>query len=171
MWKESAGVPRATNAAAVCDASSTMIEGLLLPPASVPHKQVRWADDLSTRNPKRLRRSTQHRLADSTLHHSRRTGQRAPVRPCMTAMEVQQTAPATAVGSGKTLLCTIVTADSMPGALDEIKQAAAAGADVIELRADYLTELNAETDVRTLLDACAAVGLPAIFTYRPTWEG
>ncbi len=89
----------------------------------------------------------------------------------MATKVLQQTAQAGAVSSEKTLLCTIVTADTMPGALEEIKLAAAAGADVVELRADYLKDFDAETDVKRLLDACATVALPAIFTYRPIWEG
>ena len=148
-----------------------MIEAFLVPQASVLQTQVRFGDDLGFRSPKRLRQSTTQRIADPVAHHIHRSGRPATVRPCMTAKVVQQTAQAGAVGSGKTLLCTIVTADTVPGALEEIKQAAAARADVIELRADYLTDFDAETDVKRLLDACAAVGLPAIFTYRPTWEG
>ena len=89
----------------------------------------------------------------------------------MAATELHPTAQAAIMDSEQTLICTIVTADTMPGALEEIERAAQAGADVIELRADYLTDFEPETDVKRLLDACAAVQLPAIFTYRPAWEG
>ena len=71
----------------------------------------------------------------------------------------------------RTLICTIVTADTVDGALEEIKQAAQEQAHVIELRADYLTTFDPERDIERMLDACSDVGLPAIFTCRPAWEG
>lgn len=84
----------------------------------------------------------------------------------------QSAAPiAAAQQADRTLICTIVTADTLEGAFEEIKEAARVQADVIELRADYLTVFDPETDIERLLDACSAVGLPAIFTYRPVWEG
>ena len=49
-----------------------------------------------------------------------------------------------------------------------------AGADVIELRLDYLNDLDVaapESTFEKLIGACKAIGLPAIVTLRPTWEG
>lgn len=58
--------------------------------------------------------------------------------------------------------------------LQEIQEAKEAGADVIELRLDYLKDLNAEAPeegLKKLIDTSKAVGLPAIVTLRPVWEG
>ena len=85
--------------------------------------------------------------------------------------ESAEASPVPAQQADRTLICTIVTADTMDGAIQEIKEAARVQADVVELRADYLTEFDAATDIERLLDACSAAGLPAIFTYRPVWEG
>ncbi|KAI8473685.1 MAG: type I 3-dehydroquinase-domain-containing protein [Monoraphidium minutum] len=67
-----------------------------------------------------------------------------------------------------TYICTSVTADTVAGALAEIGEAAAAGADVIELRLDFLKEFDPSSDLKALMDACK---VPYIVTYRPTWEG
>ena len=66
------------------------------------------------------------------------------------------------------------TADSLEGQLAEIQEAAEAGADVIELRIDFLKDLdllNPEPVLTKLLDACTAANLPPIVTFRPSWEG
>jgi 3-dehydroquinate dehydratase/shikimate dehydrogenase len=47
-------------------------------------------------------------------------------------------------------------------------QAAEAGADLVEIRLDYLAHFNPSTDITKLL---AASPLPVIVTFRPTWEG
>ena len=70
--------------------------------------------------------------------------------------------------------CRSVTADSLEGALREVQQAAGAGADVVELRLDYLRDMNflePERHLAALLEACEGAGLPCIITLRPTWEG
>jgi 3-dehydroquinate dehydratase/shikimate dehydrogenase len=77
-----------------------------------------------------------------------------------TAEAAQQAAPA--------LICTSVTAPTMAAFLDEIKEAEANGVDIIELRLDYITDLNPERDLEVLMAACT---LPYIITYRPKWEG
>jgi 3-dehydroquinate dehydratase/shikimate dehydrogenase len=67
-----------------------------------------------------------------------------------------------------------VTADNLPAALKEIDEAAACGAEVVELRLDFLKDLDLLSPgptLKTLLDACKAVQLPAIVTFRPAWEG
>lgn len=56
----------------------------------------------------------------------------------------------------------------MAEALEEIDEAIVAGADIVELRIDFLRDFIAARDVRVLLDACS---VPCIVTYRPTWEG
>lgn len=52
--------------------------------------------------------------------------------------------------------------------LEEAKEALAAGADVVEIRLDYLDSFDAEHDLPVLLEGCP---LPAVVTYRPDWEG
>ena len=72
------------------------------------------------------------------------------------------------------MCCCSVTADSLEGALQEVRDAAAAKADVVELRLDYLRDMNflePEGHLSALLEACEGVGLPCIVTLRPTWEG
>jgi 3-dehydroquinate dehydratase/shikimate dehydrogenase len=65
-------------------------------------------------------------------------------------------------------LTTSITAKTVALALEELHEAAAAGADVIELRLDFLEQFEPTTDLPALL---AATGLPAIVTYRASWEG
>lgn len=67
-----------------------------------------------------------------------------------------------------------VTADTTDAAVTEIREAADFGADVVELRIDFLKDinlLNPAPTLKRLLDACKAVKLPAIITFRPAWEG
>jgi 3-dehydroquinate dehydratase/shikimate dehydrogenase len=101
--------------------------------------------------------------------------------PATTATVVPSTVKAAKKRAEPTLLCTSVTAATIPAALAEIKEAAAAGATAIELRLDFLADLmesDAEAGtpdpapaLRTLLAATAGAGLPAIVTFRPAWEG
>lgn len=83
-------------------------------------------------------------------------------------------APAAAAAAGqappeqRTLLCTSLVASSVDGMLAEAAEAVANGADVVELRLDYLESFAPEADLPRLLAACP---LPAIATYRPVWEG
>lgn len=65
-------------------------------------------------------------------------------------------------------LTTSVIAPTVAEALEEIKEAVAGGADIVELRVDFIGALDAEKDVPAMLDACP---VPCIVTYRPTWEG
>ncbi|KAK3270331.1 hypothetical protein CYMTET_21267, partial [Cymbomonas tetramitiformis] len=77
--------------------------------------------------------------------------------------------PGTAeVAAKECSLCTSVIAQSIAGATREIAESVDAGADVIELRLDFLAMFNAERDLPKLLAACP---VPAIVTYRPDWEG
>lgn len=50
----------------------------------------------------------------------------------------------------------------------QVEQAKAAGADIAELRLDYLEEFDPETDLQVLISESV---LPVIITLRPTWEG
>ena len=86
-------------------------------------------------------------------------------------VETDQPAPPPLQQMDRTLICTIITADTLEGAIEEINEAARVQADVVELRADYLKVFDPEKDIQILLDACSSVKLPAIFTYRPIWEG
>lgn len=52
--------------------------------------------------------------------------------------------------------------------MDEIAEAVAGGADIVELRLDFIDGLDAAKDVPAMLAAC---DVPCIVTYRPTWEG
>lgn len=66
------------------------------------------------------------------------------------------------------LLCTSLTAQTIHGQEREMAEAAEAGADLVEIRLDYLAHFNPSTDIAKLL---AASPLPVIVTFRPTWEG
>ena len=65
-------------------------------------------------------------------------------------------------------ICTSVTASTIDAFLAEIKEAEAAGVDIVELRLDFLKDFDPELHLERLLKACT---LPYIVTYRPTWEG
>ncbi len=80
----------------------------------------------------------------------------------------ETSAPTNQQTSGKTLLCTSVTASTFEQALDEIRQISEAGADLIELRLDMLTDFNAEKHLQQMLNE---TDTPKLVTMRPTWEG
>jgi Type I 3-dehydroquinase len=81
---------------------------------------------------------------------------------CMSAADQTITVP------NRTLLCTSITSKTFEEALEDIQMAATSGVDVVELRVDFLQDFDPETHIELLLKACP---LPAIFTYRPVWEG
>ncbi|KAL4425636.1 hypothetical protein ABPG75_009652 [Micractinium tetrahymenae] len=68
----------------------------------------------------------------------------------------------------RTLLCTSLVATSVDGMLAEAQEAVANGANIVELRLDYLESFAPETDLPRLVSQCP---LPAIATFRPVWEG
>jgi hypothetical protein len=68
----------------------------------------------------------------------------------------------------RTKICTSVTAKTVPACLEEIKEAEAAGVDLIELRLDFIDGFDTSRDLLPLMQAC---GVPYIVTYRPVWEG
>ena len=80
----------------------------------------------------------------------------------------QQAQSSAAVDTSKTLLCTSLTAATVDGMLAEAQEAVAAGADIVELRLDYLENFDAQRDLPPLVTSCP---LPVIVTYRPDWEG
>ncbi|BDA45169.1 3-dehydroquinate dehydratase [Coccomyxa sp. Obi] len=66
-----------------------------------------------------------------------------------------------------------VIADTLDAALIEIREAADIGADVLELRVDFLKDMDLydpAPSLKRLLEGCEAAGLPAIVTFRPAWE-
>ena len=67
-----------------------------------------------------------------------------------------------------TRLCTSLTAPTVEGMLAEAAEAVASGADTVELRLDFLQDFDPQQDLPRLLQGCP---LPAVVTYRPTWEG
>lgn len=76
--------------------------------------------------------------------------------------------PAAPSAAQRTLLCTSLVATSVEGMLAEAQEAVANGADIVELRLDYLESFAPDTDLPRLISQCP---LPAIATYRPVWEG
>ena len=72
------------------------------------------------------------------------------------------------LSTGRTLLCSSVTASTFQQALQDIQEIADAGADLIELRVDMLTDFNAEAHLKQLLSATQT---SKIVTLRPAWEG
>lgn len=80
----------------------------------------------------------------------------------------ETSAPTVQQPTRRTLLCTSVTASTFEQALDEIRQISQAGADLIELRLDMLTDFNAEKHLQQMLKE---TDTPKLVTMRPKWEG
>ena len=76
--------------------------------------------------------------------------------------------PAAPSPGERCLLTTSVTATTVAGALEELTEARHVGADVAELRLDYLAGFDADRDLAALISGSP---LPVIVTFRPTWEG
>ena len=77
-------------------------------------------------------------------------------------------AAAARAAAPRTHLCTSLVATTVEGMLAEAQEAVANGADIVELRLDYLEGFSPEADLPRLVQQCP---LPAIATYRPVWEG
>jgi 3-dehydroquinate dehydratase/shikimate dehydrogenase len=103
--------------------------------------------------------------ADEATHRVRRRTSHVAA-----AATDQRAAPTTGARSAASscLLTTSITATTVAHALEELSEAAAAGADVVELRLDFLEQFEPANDLPALL---AATSLPAIVTYRASWEG
>ena len=67
-----------------------------------------------------------------------------------------------------TLLCSSLTASTKHGMLEEAREAKKAGADVVELRLDFLEDFDPSRDLEEMI---RGFELPCIVTYRPSWEG
>ncbi|EFJ08617.1 hypothetical protein SELMODRAFT_269650 [Selaginella moellendorffii] len=67
-----------------------------------------------------------------------------------------------------TMLCAPLVAESVEEMLHQIKAAKASGADVVELRVDYINSFQPRVDLPRLIEGRV---LPVIITYRPNWEG
>eukprot|EP00775_Hariotina_reticulata_P012029 gene12029-12174_t len=83
------------------------------------------------------------------------------------AQEIPVAAAEPATDTGKTLICTSITATTMDSFLAEMQEAAATGVDVLELRLDFIKDFDPEQHLAKLMRACT---IPYIITYRPTWE-
>lgn len=71
-------------------------------------------------------------------------------------------------GTKGALLCSSLTTDTVEGMVAEGKEAKEAGADVAEIRLDFLDKFEADKDLEYMLQN---IPLPCIVTYRPSWEG
>ncbi len=100
-----------------------------------------------------------------TIIQSHRTSSFVLCAPSAMAQGAQQSS---LPGASGTLLCTSLTAKTVDGMLAESQEALAAGADIVEIRLDYIENFNPEADLPRLLETCP---LPVIVTFRPTWEG
>lgn len=66
------------------------------------------------------------------------------------------------------MLCVPLTGTTIEQQLDQSEEARKEGADLVEIRLDYLTDLDSPDDLLKLLRRCS---LPSIVTFRPKWEG
>ncbi|KAL5712831.1 hypothetical protein ACHQM5_014959 [Ranunculus cassubicifolius] len=72
------------------------------------------------------------------------------------------------MSSNSTLVCVPLMADSVSQMLIDMEKAKENGADLVELRIDYLKEFNPKHDLQKLIKESP---LPTLVTYRPKWEG
>ena len=87
---------------------------------------------------------------------------------CFAANETHQLSGADASAQGRgTLLCTSVVASNKDDALAECAAALNGGADIVELRLDFLRQADTST-LEALVEATAK---QCIVTCRPSWEG
>nr|AAS76684.1 At3g06350 [Arabidopsis thaliana] len=66
------------------------------------------------------------------------------------------------------LICAPVMADSIDKMVIETSKAHELGADLVEIRLDWLKDFNPLEDLKTIIKKSP---LPTLFTYRPKWEG
>ncbi|KAM1074285.1 hypothetical protein EV1_019022 [Malus domestica] len=67
-----------------------------------------------------------------------------------------------------TLLCVPIMAETVDQMVIDMGEAKAVGADLVEIRLDYLKVFNHNQDLKRLVKECP---LPTLFSYRPIWEG
>ncbi|XP_028785004.1 bifunctional 3-dehydroquinate dehydratase/shikimate dehydrogenase, chloroplastic-like, partial [Neltuma alba] len=72
------------------------------------------------------------------------------------------------VSRNSTLVCAPIVSDSVDEMLIQMGKAEELGADLVELRLDFLNNFNPPHHLQTLIKHCP---LPTLVTYRPTWEG
>ncbi|KAJ4956139.1 hypothetical protein NE237_012922 [Protea cynaroides] len=72
------------------------------------------------------------------------------------------------MGRNPTLICAPIMGQSVDEMLSDIGKANAGGADLVEVRLDYLNSFNPRHDLEILIKQSP---LPTLFTYRPKWEG
>ncbi|KAL3508033.1 hypothetical protein ACH5RR_033415 [Cinchona calisaya] len=72
------------------------------------------------------------------------------------------------MGRNPTLICAPLMAERVDQMLSLMQKAKQSGADLVEIRLDWLKDFNPLTDIEILIKRCP---LPTLFTYRPTWEG
>ncbi|XP_008244626.1 PREDICTED: bifunctional 3-dehydroquinate dehydratase/shikimate dehydrogenase, chloroplastic-like isoform X1 [Prunus mume] len=67
-----------------------------------------------------------------------------------------------------TLVCVPIIAESVGEMVTDMGKAKGLGADLVEIRLDYLKTFNHNEDLKRLVKECP---LPTLFSYRPKWEG
>ena len=70
-----------------------------------------------------------------------------------------------------TLICVSLIDVTIDELFDSAEKCKSNGADIIELRVDYLNETLSYATIKELSSIKKRTGLPVIFTLRPTWEG
>ncbi|KAJ9513859.1 hypothetical protein QJQ45_020935 [Haematococcus lacustris] len=68
----------------------------------------------------------------------------------------------------KSCICVSVTATTVKSFIHEIEEVERAGADIVELRLDYIKDFDTERDLARIMASCSR---PYIVTFRPQWEG
>ncbi|XP_050384135.1 bifunctional 3-dehydroquinate dehydratase/shikimate dehydrogenase, chloroplastic-like [Argentina anserina] len=71
-------------------------------------------------------------------------------------------------GRNSTLICAPVMGESVDQMLRQLQQAKELGADLVEIRVDYIKNFSPRQDLETLIKRSP---LPTLVTYRPKWEG
>lgn len=99
---------------------------------------------------------------------ARKRASAAPRRGAMRVVAAAAASPQAHFSGESCALTTSVIAPTVDEALAEIVEAVEGGADIVELRVDFIDGLDAPVDLPKMLAACA---VPCIVTYRPTWEG
>lgn len=69
---------------------------------------------------------------------------------------------------GPSLICVPIMGTTVDEMLVQMAKAKDYGADLVEVRLDYLTSFDPLKDLGLLINGCP---LPTLFTYRPKWEG
>ncbi|GAB2211518.1 hypothetical protein Drorol1_Dr00024833 [Drosera rotundifolia] len=90
----------------------------------------------------------------------------------MTISSIPLTASSIDIGGNarrnSTLICAPVMGESVDKMLAQARLAREQGADLVEIRLDYLKGFGGDGDLETLIRQSA---LPTLVTFRPTWEG